>query len=47
MDTRVHISIEVADLARSIEFYNKLFQQEPTGDFQDSCRVELRCHSVT
>lgn len=30
MDTRVHISLEVSDLKRSVEFYSKLFGREPT-----------------
>jgi catechol 2,3-dioxygenase-like lactoylglutathione lyase family enzyme len=30
MDTRVHISLEVANLERSVEFYSRLFQSDPT-----------------
>jgi catechol-2,3-dioxygenase len=30
VDTRVHISLEVASLDRSLEFYAKLFQREPS-----------------
>ena len=30
MDTRVHISLEVSDLNKSVAFYSALFQREPT-----------------
>ena len=30
METRVHVSLEVSDLKKSIEFYSKLFQRDPT-----------------
>lgn len=30
VDTRVHISVEVTDLHTSIQFYQQLFQREPT-----------------
>lgn len=36
MDTRVHISLEVSDLQKSVGFYSRLFQHEPTklrGDY--------------
>lgn len=30
METRVHVSLEVRDLAKAVEFYSRLFQSEPT-----------------
>jgi catechol 2,3-dioxygenase-like lactoylglutathione lyase family enzyme len=30
MQSRIHVSLEVADLKRSIEFYSKLFGRQPT-----------------
>lgn len=36
METRVHVSLEVRDLEKSIEFYSRLFQRSPTkirGDY--------------
>ena len=30
MDTRVHVSLEVSDLARAIDFYSRLFGVAPT-----------------
>lgn len=41
MDTRVHISIEVSDLRRSIEFYSHLFNHEPTKVREDYANFRL------
>ncbi len=47
MDTRIHISLEVADLEASIHFYRQLFQREPTKvkpDYANFRMVEPALH---
>ena len=41
MNTRVHISIEVSDLQKSVEFYSRLFQHEPTKLRDDYANFRL------
>lgn len=41
MDTRVHISLEVSDLQKSIAFYSRLFQHEPTKVRDDYANFRL------
>jgi len=41
METRVHISIEVSDIAKSVAFYSKLFQREPTKTRPDYANFRL------
>ena len=41
METRVHISHEVSDLAKSIAFYKALFMQEPTKIPQDYANFRM------
>jgi catechol-2,3-dioxygenase len=41
MDTRVHISIEVSDLANSIAFYTKLFRTDATKVRTDYANFRL------
>lgn len=41
MDTRVHISLEVSNLLKSVDFYSKLFQHEPTKLREDYANFRL------
>lgn len=41
MDTRVHISLEVSDIGRAIDFYSRLFQHEPTKVRDDYANFRL------
>lgn len=41
METRVHISLEVSDLKRSIDFYSRLFQREPTKVKEDYANFRM------
>ncbi len=41
MDSRVHISIEVSDLTKSVNFYTKLFQAHPTKVRDDYANFRL------
>ena len=41
METRVHISLEVRDVAKSVDFYSKLFRTEPTKTKNDYANFRL------
>jgi catechol 2,3-dioxygenase-like lactoylglutathione lyase family enzyme len=41
MDTRVHISIEVADIQKSVDFYSRLFQVQPTKSRDDYANFRM------
>lgn len=41
MDTRVHISLEVSNLEKAVEFYARLFQNEPTKLKSDYANFRL------
>lgn len=41
MESRIHISLEVLDLKSSIDFYSRLFQQEPTKAHNDYANFRL------
>ncbi len=41
MTTRMHVALDVADLARSIDFYARLFGLEPARRFDDYAKFEL------
>jgi catechol 2,3-dioxygenase-like lactoylglutathione lyase family enzyme len=40
-ETRFHVGLHVADLARSVRFYRTLLGQEPVKHFEDYARFEL------
>lgn len=41
METRVHVSLEVQDLKKSIEFYSRLFQRLPTKTKDDYANFRM------
>lgn len=41
MDTRVHISLEVANLDKAVSFYSRLFQREPTKRKSDYANFRM------
>ncbi len=41
MKTRIHISLEVKDLKKSVEFYSRVFQTEPTRLKDDYANFRL------
>lgn len=42
METRVHVSLEVSNLEKSIAFYSKLFQQPPTKTQADYANFRMK-----
>ena len=46
MDNRVHISLEVSDIANAVAFYSKLFQQQPTKLRDDYANFRMESPSL-